>query len=164
MGEVPKTQPGQAKDAPTPSTPADPGIIAERLQYLFETVRKPDGKKHTYREVLAGIEDAGGPSLSIGYLSQLVTGARANPMMDAITALAAFFKVPLAYFDATKDTTDTDEQLKLAAALQSAGVQDVAMRAVGLPEQSLKLVVDMIERLRQIEGLPDPKTPGRTKK
>ena len=133
---------------------AEPGVIAQRLRYLFDNKRKPDGKKYSYREVLRAIDDQGGPSMSVGYLSQLVTGVRTNPMMDAVQALAKFFEVPLSYFDAHENTEDTNEQLKLVAALQHAGVQDVAMRTVGLPPESVKLVLDMIERVRMIEGLP----------
>lgn len=132
----------------------EPGVIAKRLQYLFENKRKPDGKRYSYREVLAAIEAQGGPTMSIGYLSQLVTGARTNPMMDAVQALAKFFGVPLSYFDAHEETAETNAQLKLVAALQHAGVQDVAMRTVGLPPESIDLVLSMIDRVRQVEGLP----------
>src|SRR5207302_9297141 len=103
---------------------------------------------------LKAIDEQGGPSMSVGYLSQLVTGVRANPMMDAVQALAKFFEVPLSYFDAHEDTEETNEQLKLVAALQHAGVQDVAMRTVGLPPESVKLVLSMIDRVREVEGLP----------
>jgi transcriptional regulator with XRE-family HTH domain len=133
---------------------ADPGVIAERLQYLFENKRKPDGKKYSYREAIRAIEEAGGASISVGYLSQLVNGVRTNPMMDAIQGLAKFFGVPLSYFDEHEDTEETNEQLKLVAALQHAGVQDVAMRTVGLPPESVKLVLSMIDRVREVEGLP----------
>src|SRR5579864_2922237 len=117
-------------DTAASAVQADPGVIAQRLQYLFDHKRKPDGRRYSYREVLAAIEAAGGPSMSIGYLSQLVTGARTNPMMDAVQALARFFGVPLSYFDAHENTAETNAQLKLVAALQHAGVQDVAMRTV----------------------------------
>jgi transcriptional regulator with XRE-family HTH domain len=132
----------------------DAGVIAKRLQHLFENKRRPDGKRYSYREVLAAIDAAGGPTMSIGYLSQLVTGARTNPMMDAVQALAKFFEVPLSYFDAHENTAETNEQLKLIAALQHAGVQDVAMRTVGLPPESVALILGMIDRVRQVEGLP----------
>lgn len=135
-------------------TSADPGIIAERLQYLFENKRKPDGKKYSYREAIRAIEAVGGASISVGYLSQLVNGVRTNPMMDAIQGLAKFFGVPLSYFDEHEDTKETNEQLKLVAALQHSGVQDVAMRTVGLPPESVKLVLSMIDRVREVEGLP----------
>jgi len=139
--------------SPQAST-ADPGVIAERLRYLFENKRKPDGKKYSYREAIRAIEAAGGASISVGYLSQLVNGVRTNPMMDAIQGLAKFFGVPLSYFDALENTEETNEQLKLVAALQHAGVQDVAMRTVGLPPESVKLVLSMIDRVREVEGLP----------
>lgn len=147
---------GSASTADPASTQggSDPGVIAQRLQYLFDHKRKLDGKRYSYRDVLAAIEAQGGPTMSIGYLSQLVTGARTNPMMDAVQALAKFFSVPLSYFDAHESTAETNEQLKLVAALQHAGVQDVAMRAVGLPPESIELVLSMIDRVRQVEGLP----------
>ena len=153
-GEEPATP--AAPDEPTSprAGTADPGVIAERLQYLFENKRKPDGKKHSYREAIRAIEDSGGASISVGYLSQLVNGVRTNPMMDAIQGLAKFFGVPLSYFDEHEDTEETNEQLKLVAALQHAGVQDVAMRTVGLPPESVKLVLSMIDRVREVEGLP----------
>ena len=144
-----------SSDEQSPQTKqADPGVIAERLQYLFENKRKPDGKKYSYREAIRAIEAAGGASISVGYLSQLVTGVRTNPMMDAIQGLAKFFEVPLSYFDAHENTEETNEQLKLVAALRHAGVQDVAMRTVGLPPESVKLILGMIDRVRAVEGLP----------
>ncbi|MBS2546908.1 helix-turn-helix transcriptional regulator [Catenulispora sp. NL8] len=158
-----------ATDEPTPPddpspqhSTADPGVIAERLQYLFENKRKPDGKKYSYREAIRAIEDAGGASISVGYLSQLVNGVRTNPMMDAVQGLAKFFGVPLSYFDEHEDTEETNDQLKLVAALQHAGVQDVAMRTVGLPPESVKLVLSMIDRVREVEGLPPAESPPDT--
>lgn len=152
-GDEPTAPSGAAEGSP-PNDQADPGVIAERLRYLFENKRKPNGKRYSYREALKAIEAEGGPSISVGYLSQLVTGVRTNPMMDAIQALAQFFGVPLSYFDAHENTEETNEQLKLVAALQHAGVQDVAMRTVGLPPESIALVLSMIDRVREIEGLP----------
>ena len=147
-------QPAETADQAPTGEHSDAGVIAKRLQYLFESKRRPDGKRYSYREVLAAIDAAGGPSMSIGYLSQLVTGARTNPMMDAVQALAQFFEVPLSYFDAHENTAETNAQLKLVAALQHAGVQDVAMRTVGLPPESIDLILGMIDRVRQVEGLP----------
>ncbi|HZU46458.1 MAG TPA: hypothetical protein VFA16_04255 [Mycobacterium sp.] len=150
----PTSEPSSDTTPPQAAPSGDPGVIAKRLQYLFENKRRPDGKRYSYREVLSAIEAQGGPSMSIGYLSQLVTGARTNPMMDAVQALAKFFEVPLSYFDAHESTAETNEKLKMIAALQHAGVQDVALMAVGLPPESIELVMSMIDRVRQVEGLP----------
>jgi transcriptional regulator with XRE-family HTH domain len=158
-GDEPTQPAGAAKSAASDSQePRDakpePSVIAQRLRYLFDNKRKPDGKRYSYREVLKAIDEQGGPSMSVGYLSQLVTGVRTNPMMDAVQALAKFFEVPLSYFDAHENTEETNARLKLVAALQHAGVQDVAMRTVGLPPESIDLVLSMIDRVRQVEGLP----------
>ncbi|MBS2964232.1 hypothetical protein KGA66_14325 [Actinocrinis puniceicyclus] len=131
-----------------------PGVLAERIQYLFEHKRRPDGKRHSYREVLAAIEADGGPSMSVGYLSQLVTGVRTNPMLDAVQGLARFFQVPLSYFDAHEKTVETDERINLVDALRHAGAQEIAMRAVGLSPQSIEMVVSVIDHLRSLQGLP----------
>lgn len=148
------TEPAEMAEQAAGSEKTDPGVLAQRLRYLFENKRRPDGKRYSYREVLKAIDERGGPSMSVGYLSQLVTGVRTNPMMDAVQALAKFFEVPLSYFDAHEDTEETNQRLKLVAALQHAGVQDVAMRTVGLPPESINLVLSMIDRVRQVEGLP----------
>jgi transcriptional regulator with XRE-family HTH domain len=159
-GEQPANPAGTAEPGPSDEQQplatgqAESSVIAQRLRYLFDNKRKPDGKKYSYREVLRAIDAQGGPSMSVGYLSQLVTGVRTNPMMDAIQALAKFFEVPLSYFDAHENTEETNEQLKLVAAIQDAGVQNVAMRTVGLPPESVKLVLGMIDRVRELEGLP----------
>ncbi len=135
-------------------TPQDPGVIAKKLQFLFETVRKPDGRKYTYREVLDGIIAKGGPTLSIGYLSQLVNGVRKNPMLDALVAIAAFFKVPLSFFDVTTDSAEAEARMKLTARLQSAGVESLAQRAVGLNQGNLKALETLIDQMRTMQGLP----------
>ena len=135
----------------------DPGPLAKKIQFLFETVRKPDGSKYTYRDVLNGIAANGGPQLSIGYLSQLVNGVRKNPMLDSLVALAKFFKVPLSFFDIAIGPTEADERMKLAARLQSAGVEAIAQRAVGLNEGNLQALETLIDQMRVMQGLPPVK-------
>lgn len=83
---------------PRAQVETDPGLIARKLQFLFDTVQKPDGSRYTYREVIDGIQARGGPKISAGYLSQLVTGIRSRPMMDTVQGLARFFDVPVTYF------------------------------------------------------------------
>jgi transcriptional regulator with XRE-family HTH domain len=147
---------GEPVEQVEPVDRSDPGVLARRLQYLFEHKRKPNGKRYSYRNVLTEIEAAGGPSMSIGYLSQLVTGVRTNPILDAVQALARFFEVSLSYFDAHEDTAETNARLKILAALQHAGAEEVAIQAVGLPPESIALVLGIIDRIRQVEGLPRP--------
>jgi transcriptional regulator with XRE-family HTH domain len=134
--------------------PQDAGVIAKKLQFLFETVRKPNGKKYTYREVIEGVAEQGGPKFSIGYLSQLVNGVRTNPMLDSLTAIATFFNVPLSLFDVSTDTAEAEERMKLAARLQSAGVESIAQRVVGLNQGNLSALETLIDQMRAMQGLP----------
>jgi transcriptional regulator with XRE-family HTH domain len=140
--------------ASTAPSAGGPGVLAQRLGYLFDTKRRADGKRFSYREVVAAIETDYGISLSIGYLSKLILGTSTNPTLEALQGLARFFDVEISYFDPARDVTETQQQLKLAEALRAAGVEDVAMRAVGLPPASVDLVISMIDRVRQVEGLP----------
>lgn len=146
--------PKPTRSAAAADEQADPGVIAQRLRYLLDQKRKPNGKRYSYREVLRAIEEQGGPTMSVGYLSQLVTGVRKNPMMDAVQGLATFFGVSISYFDPKEDTTETNRRLKLLAALQYPGVLEVATCAMGLSPKGIKLVESILDRVRQIEGLP----------
>jgi hypothetical protein len=51
-----------------------------------------------------------------------------------------------------------DEQLELLAAFRDPMVRQLAARASGLSPETLKTVLDMVERARELEGLPDPAT------
>lgn len=78
-----------AREVPSrPPRPADLGSLAQRLQWLFDTVRRPDGKKHTIRAVAADI------GISFGYLNALTNGSKRNPSADVLDALADFFAAP----------------------------------------------------------------------
>lgn len=47
-----------------------------------------------------------------------------------------------------------DEQLDLLAAFRDPQVRELAVKASGLSPQTLKTVLDMVERARELEGLP----------
>ena len=133
------------------AAPQDPGPLAKKLQYLRETVRKDDGSKYTYREIIEGVKANGGPTLSIGYLSQLMNGARKNPMLNALDGLGRFFGQDLSYFDVTPGAP---ERRKLAVQLESAGVEAIAERAVGLNKGNMDALKSLIDQMRVMQGLP----------
>src|ERR1041385_5114634 len=71
--------------------------LAERLDRLFRTVRKPDGSEYSLREVADAIT-ATGESISFAYIGQLRNGVKDNPNIRHLHAIAKFFGVPLDYF------------------------------------------------------------------
>ncbi|MBO0883459.1 MAG: helix-turn-helix transcriptional regulator, partial [Mycobacterium sp.] len=80
------------------SEPTRPRTVAQRLEHLFHTVRKPDGREYSNDEVAAGIHQDQGETISASYIWYLRTGQRDNPTFKHINALARFFGVPAAYF------------------------------------------------------------------
>lgn len=137
-----------------------PKTLAQKLDQLFAVVHPRDRGEYTYREVAAEVEARGGPTISASYIHQLRTGVKDNPTKKHLEALAAFFGVSPAYFFDDVAAEKIDAQLALLAALRDAGVRHVTLRASGLSSGTLKAIGGMIERSRQLEGLPDSQVDG----
>lgn len=67
--------------------------VAEQLQILFATLKKPDGKLYTMQEVSRAT------GVSLPTLSQLRSGKITNPQLNTLRAICTFFQIPLRYFD-----------------------------------------------------------------
>jgi transcriptional regulator with XRE-family HTH domain len=130
-----------------------PLTLADKLNHLFATVHPPKGE-YTHEQVATAIEQAGGPTISATYVWQLRKGLRDNPTKHHLEALAGFFGVPPAYFFDDETAARVDEQLDLLAAIRDPLVRDLARKASGLSPETLKTVLDMVERARELEGLP----------
>jgi transcriptional regulator with XRE-family HTH domain len=128
--------------------------LAQKLDHLFRTVH-PGRGEYSFDEVAKAIQARGGPTISATYLWQLRKGLRDNPTKKHLEALADFFGVSPAYFFDDAAAERIDAELALLAALRDASVRQVALRAVGLSPQTLDAIAEMIDRIRQLEGLPD---------
>lgn len=138
-------------------TGADPSpgrTFAQRLEYLFRTVREPGRREYSNDEVASAIARDQGVTISASYLWYLRTGQRDNPTLKHLHALATFFGVPAAYFFDDETAGRVEAELAVLTAMRDARVRDVALRADGLSEASLGTIRDVIERVRQLEGLP----------
>jgi transcriptional regulator with XRE-family HTH domain len=134
-------------------TADSPHTLAEKLEYLFRTVRESGRREYSNEEVSAAIARDQEETISASYIWYLRTGQRDNPTFKHLNALAKFFGVPPAYFfdDAAADKVEAE--LALLNAMKDAGVRDVALRAAGLSPESLDAIGDVIARVRQLEGL-----------
>lgn len=137
--------------------------IAEKLNHLFETVHPAGRGPYTNREVANAVSANGGPKISATYVWQLRRGERTNPTVDHLRALAGFFGVPASYF-LDDDTERIDAELDLLVALRDAGVRHIALRASGLPPESLEPVRQIIEVMRGVHGLPVEENGDRPKR
>lgn len=132
------------------------GSLATKLDHLFSSVRPADGDEYTFDEVAEAIRAQGGPTISSTYLWQLRKGLRDNPTKRHLEALATFFGIPAAYFFDEAEAERIDAELALLSALRDAPVRHIALRARGLSPKSLEAISDMVDRVRELEGLPDP--------
>ena len=130
------------------------GRLADRLDYLFRAVHPKDRGPYTPAEVAEMVNQAAGERvISSTYVWQLRTGRRDNPTQKHLSALAAFFGVSPMYFFEETEADRGAVPPELVAALKDDDVRDMALRATGLSERSLRAIRDMIESARAVEGL-----------
>ena len=134
--------------------------LAEKIDHLF-TVVHPARGEYTHEQVASAIEEAGGPTISATYLWQLRKGLRDNPTKRHLEALSSFFGVPPSYFFDEETAAQVDAELELLAAMRDPQVRQLATRAAGLSADTLKTLLGMVERARQLEGLTDDDQPPR---
>jgi transcriptional regulator with XRE-family HTH domain len=136
-----------ADDAPRPD-----GFFASRLDLLFRTVHPQDRKPYTSAEVAKAINDAAGENtISPGYVWQLRTGRRGNPTYRQLIALSRFFDVSPTFFFEEAETQRGAVPADAALALKDDAVREIALRAAGLSERSLKTIADMVANARALE-------------
>jgi transcriptional regulator with XRE-family HTH domain len=127
-------------------------LFAERLDRLFRTVHPKDRSPCTPAEVVEAINQASDDKVVSGtYLWLLRTRQRDNPTTKHIIAIARFFGVPPTYF-LPDDAMQRDGAPELAAVLSDDKVREMALRAAGLSDRSLKAITDMIDSARTVEG------------
>jgi len=142
--------------------PGSPATLAGKLDHLFRTVHPRDKREYTIEDVANGIRARGGPTISATYVWQLRTGLRDNPTKRHFEALADFFGVPPAYFFDDTTTARIDAELALLASLRDAAVRHLALRAFGISPERLKTITELVEIVRQLEGVPEGRNGSQT--
>ncbi|MBN9748639.1 transcriptional regulator [Amycolatopsis sp. A1MSW2902] len=128
--------------------------FAAKLSRLIATIHPPDRKPYSYRELAAGIADTSNVKVSAGYLNQLATGQRGSPGFDLVSAIAAFFGVPVTYFADDEVTRRIDQQLADLQRYRDSDAQAIAERIMGLDERGRGAVDALVDSLEQYEAQP----------
>ena len=128
--------------------------LAEKTEWLFQNVPGPDGQTYSNARLAMRIEQlCSGFTVTPATIWNIRTGKSDNPSWKVIEGLAKAFGVSPQYFSDDEETDRTQEEMGLLAALRDAGVRGLALRAQGLSPESLQAVRDLIERVRQLEGI-----------
>ncbi|MGW4528417.1 XRE family transcriptional regulator [Amycolatopsis sp. NPDC004378] len=132
---------------------AEATTLAEIIDKLFTTIRRPNGREHSMEEVAnwcaAWLRDRNqARSFSKQYMSQLRSGIKTNPTKSHLEALAAFFEVDAAIFLDSEKSRQIQADLELVAALKEADVHSVALRALSLTPANRAQVLELMRTLQ----------------
>lgn len=127
--------------------------LADKIDQLFRTFVRPDGREYTYKEVERGT----GRAVTDAYIWKLRMGKASNPSYRILKALADFFQVPVTYFFEDDVSPEYLEELKLAAKLRQQNVAEIALRVADLDERGRQAVLEMVEYVRKAQGLDHTK-------
>ena len=125
--------------------------IAEKLDRLFRQHRP----EPSYMAVAEAVRADQGVSISHTYIWQLRTGKRDNPTVTHLTALAAYFGVPVSYFLDDEQTRKIDDQLALLQTIRDAGVTEIALRAADVSPRGRDMISELIRKVWESERQAD---------
>ena len=79
-------------------------FIGAKVDYLFRTITRPNGKPYTYQQVAAGT------GLNFSYLRKLRVGKIASPSREVLERLTAFFGITPDYWFRSDTSLPPDMQ------------------------------------------------------
>lgn len=123
--------------------------VAGKLDHLFRTIRRDDGREFTYDEV----EQGTGGRVSRSYVWKLRHGKNTNPSLDVVEALAEFFSVPPSYFfgPGLGGDEEAKEAAAIASLLRDERAREVATRARGLSPEAHCLVINLLDAVKRLD-------------
>ena len=122
--------------------------FADRLNHLVTAVHPANRGPYSNEEIAHAI------GVSVQAVRYWRQGQRVDPKMGSLQRLAALFGVPVAYFFDDEVAQRLDAELSLLVAMRDQGVRRIALRAAGLSPSSQTAIAEMVDRIRQLEGLP----------
>jgi transcriptional regulator with XRE-family HTH domain len=151
----------------------DLDTLADKLEFLFDRVRptarelgphEEPGRRYTTKEIACKINEAArrddtGVTISAAYVGEMRRGITTDPRTSHVKALAQAFGVDPAFFVDSQVTRRVQEQIDLLNELRQMKVQQVALRRVlrqqGLSDDSTRLIEQLVDRCRKLEGLEE---------
>ncbi|WP_246042535.1 hypothetical protein [Streptomyces globosus] len=152
--------PAEGPEAPEPAmrgpvpVPGPGSPFSDRLNFLFDRVRPPGAEEYTNAHVARTISSYGEDSYTRSHISLLRAGKR-TPTITMVPLLARFFGVEAAYFVEDEVTRKVATQFEILRKLKENGVEQIALRAMGVSAAGQRKVLAALEAVRKEEGLTD---------
>lgn len=123
----------------------DRGQFGNKLEWLFQNVRKPNGEMYTDAEVEIATKRMGIP-VTLSYVYRLRSGKARNPSFDKIKAFSKFFKVSPAFFF----EEDAPEPVALSNPLTQI-MDQIALRAGDIENHNVRsALTDMMSLIMMV--------------
>ena len=144
-----------AESRPAAGRPAgqDDRTLGEKIEWLIQHMW-PEGAPppRTNAGIAAAITAATGEEMSSTSIWKLRTGRGDNPTQRTLTALAAFFKVPVGYFFEGQEAQPAGDQVTLLALLKEKGITGATLRSLTeISGRGRQHIAEMIESLARME-------------
>jgi len=126
----------------------EPRTLADKVNHLFEHVKPPGSDRpYSHKAVADAIAESGGPTISVGYISEIRNGVVEDVRLSHLQALADFFGVDPSYFVDDRRAAEIDSQLRLLSAMRDNRIRDLALRygAGEIDTATLDAISEIIE-------------------
>ncbi|MBP2371967.1 hypothetical protein [Pseudonocardia parietis] len=129
-----------------------PEALKDRINRLVATIHPADRGPYTDEEIVNGIREAGGPSMSVAYFNHLRRGRRTNPTMATIEGIVRFFRVPVGNLFADEYAETTEEDRRILTLVRQAELETLLEMASELPEETRASLARIIEDLHRLHA------------
>ena len=126
--------------------------ITERTDWLFKTIKKPNGQEHSY----GNIERMANGIVTRTSIWKVRTGRTRNPGQKMLQALSTAFQVPVNYFF-DPNVTPEDIPAYREQHRSEQMIEQIALRATDLDDEGKQAVLDMIAIVQKARGKSDLK-------
>ncbi len=122
--------------------------VTDRIDLLFKTITKPDGKEYSYQDV----EKMGEGAVTRAAIWKARTGKTENPRPKLLGVISKAFQVSMEYFS-DEQVTAGDIPRYQKQYHNDRMVERIALRSSGLDEDGKQAILDMITFVRKVQGL-----------
>ncbi len=145
------------------ASPGEAGkTLADKVDWLFQTVHPADRGPYSLAEAAAKIEEVTGEKVSHTALWKLRTGRNTNPTKRLIEAVAHVFGVPPAFFFDDQQSEVLQDQIELLTLLRDSGVDKAQLRAfAALTPDGRQAIADLIAATARAEEQRTSRQPDR---
>lgn len=128
-----------------------PGRFAERFEQLLDSIRREDGERYSFPEIVSSIKAKSGFDMTSSYLSRILSGVIKNPGSKHTAAIADFFGVDARFFSSDKIASRGLAEIGLLLTMRDRGMEDIFLRATKLSTSSLEALRTQVKTLEQLE-------------